>query len=70
MRASPFHIGDGDAAELPALDRLQHLRMTQRADKSFALQGALLRVHAAGYVRGKHQFQVDGTVFGDSWKDE
>ena len=62
--ARPFDIGERDAPEHAALDRLDHVRMPQRRDVALALQLRLDGVDAARDVDREHQLQIDGEVLG------
>ena len=64
MVAGPFDVGDRDAPEHAALDRLDHVRMPQRRDVALALQLGLDLVHAARDVHREHQLQIDRNILG------
>ena len=64
MVACPFDIGDRNAPEHAALDRLDHVRMPERRDVALALQLCLDLIDAARDVDREHQLQIDREILG------
>jgi hypothetical protein len=62
--AGPFDVGERDAAERTAPDRLDDVRMTQRRDVAFALEARLELVDAARDVDREHQLEIDLQIGG------